>query len=90
MSSTGIDVGPIAQNGNDGDQQASIQVESTPDPEFDRGMIGYLQMALTLIEGRKVIRDEVIELLTKSMRQRSFDREGRFQYILRNLTEKPP
>lgn len=61
-----------------------------PDLQFDDGMVAYLQMALGLIERRNVGRNEVIELLRTTMRQRSMGRERRIDYVLRYLTEHPP
>jgi hypothetical protein len=60
------------------------------DLEFDEGMVEYVQMALGLIEGREVSLNEILELLATTMRQRSFDRESHFEYILRNLKQDPP
>jgi hypothetical protein len=57
---------------------------------FDEGMVDYLEMAISLIEGREVSRNEILELLTKTMRQRSLDTESRIEYILRNLRQNPP
>lgn len=45
---------------------------------------------VSLIERRRVSRDEVRELLARAVRQHSFARERRIDYVLRTLGEEPP
>jgi len=61
-----------------------------PRAEFDPGMVEHLRIATSLIEGRKVSTDEILQMLTRIMRQHSLVREKRIDYVLRYLTEKPP
>lgn len=58
--------------------------------EFAAEMLEYLRVAVSLIEGRRVSREEIAEMLPRAMRQRSFAPEGRIDYVLRTLKEKPP
>jgi hypothetical protein len=58
--------------------------------EFAAGLIEYLAVAVSLIEGRRVSREEIVEVLHRAMRQRSFARERRIDYVVRTLKEKPP
>lgn len=53
-------------------------------------MVAYLCLAVSLVEGRSVSREEVVEILRHAMRQRSLARERRMDYVLRTLTEDPP
>jgi hypothetical protein len=67
-----------------------ISVPESADLEFDPGMVEHLRMATSLIEGRTVTREEVLQMLRRVMRQHSFAREKRIDYVLRKLKEKPP
>jgi hypothetical protein len=53
-------------------------------------MLPYLAMVATIIEGRSIGADELLGLLLRSMRQRSFDRLPRREYVLRFLNQHPP
>jgi hypothetical protein len=53
-------------------------------------MLSYLAMVASVIEGRPISREELCEVLRRSMRQRSFDRLPRREYILRVLNQHPP
>lgn len=62
-----------------------------PEPsEFAAGLMEYLAVAVSLIEGRRVSREEIVEMLHRVMRQRSFARERRIDYVVRTLKERPP
>jgi hypothetical protein len=64
-----------------------------PEPEdgpFDPGMVVYLQMVTSLIEGRTISRPEIVQMLNRCMRQRSIGHVRRIDYVLRYLTEHPP
>lgn len=58
--------------------------------EFDARMVKYVQVVTSLIEGRAVSRDEVLQMLNRCMRQHSIDRTRRIDYILRYLMQHPP
>ena len=53
-------------------------------------MLPYLAMVASLLEGRTVGREELLQTLRKSLRQRSFDRLSRREYVLRFLHQHPP
>ena len=53
-------------------------------------MLSYLAMVATVIEGRTISREELLHVLRRSMRQRSFDRLPRREYVLRFLNQHPP
>jgi hypothetical protein len=60
------------------------------DIQFDAGMVRYVQMVTSLIEGRSVSRGEILRMLNRTMKQHRLGRERRIDYILRYLTERPP
>ena len=53
-------------------------------------MLPYLAMVASIIEGRTISREELLHVLRRSMRQRSFDRLPRREYVLRFLNQHPP
>ena len=53
-------------------------------------LLPYLAMVATVIEGRTIRSTELLQALRKSMRQRSFDRLPRREYVLRFLNQHPP
>jgi len=53
-------------------------------------MLSYLAMVTSLIERRTIGREELLNLLRKSMRQRSIGRLPRREYVLRYLQQHPP
>ena len=53
-------------------------------------LLPYLTMVASLIEGRVISREELLQALLRSMRQRSFDRLPRREYVLRFLNQHPP
>jgi len=53
-------------------------------------VLSYLAMVASLIEGHTIRREELLHTLRKSMRQRSFDRLPRREYVLRFLDQHPP
>ena len=53
-------------------------------------MLPYLAMVASVIEGRSIDAEELLHVLQRSMRQRSFDRLPRREYILRFLNQHPP
>ena len=61
--------------------------------EFAPGIVAYIRMVISLLEGRDVHREEILEMLARTRRQHSFAREKRIDYVLRRLgqePEKPP
>lgn len=59
-------------------------------PSFDATIVEHVQMVVSLIEGRRVSREEVLEMLATTMRQRSMSRERSIDYVVRSLLEEPP
>jgi hypothetical protein len=53
-------------------------------------MWSYLAMVVSVIEGRTISSTHLLQVLRQSMRQRSFDRLARREYILRFLNQHPP
>ena len=53
-------------------------------------MLTYLAMVASVIEGHLISRDDLLTTLRRSMRQRSFDRLPRREYVLRFLDQHPP
>jgi hypothetical protein len=53
-------------------------------------MLPYLAMVASIIEGRAISPEELLQVLRRSMRQRSFDRLPRREYVLRFLDQHPP
>jgi hypothetical protein len=72
------------------------EVEKTsPDLELDGriidgGMVAYVGVVTSLIEGREIPRDEIVAMLRRAVRQHSISREKRIDYVLRYLNENPP
>jgi len=54
------------------------------------GMVSYLQMVIGLIEGRRMGRSEILEMVARVVRQRSMERRRRIDYILQYLNERAP
>ena len=53
-------------------------------------VLSYLAMVASVIEARAISREELLHVLRRSMRQRSFDRLPRREYVLRFLNQHPP
>jgi len=53
-------------------------------------MLGYLQMVISLIEGRRVSAAEILELLARVLRQHSLVRRRRIDYVVQYLNEHAP
>jgi hypothetical protein len=57
---------------------------------FDAGMVSYLRMVTSLIEGRRVSRDEIVKMLARILRQHSMARRTRTDYLVWHLNKNPP
>jgi hypothetical protein len=62
----------------------------SPEIELAAALVAYLRVAVSLIEGRRVSGEEILETIRRLWRQRSFARERRIDYVLRTLREDPP
>jgi len=71
----------------DGGQPEEAPLEGL---ELQAGVVEYVRVVTSLVEGRGVSLEEVLEMLRRSVRQRSLARERRIDYALRTLKEKPP
>lgn len=58
--------------------------------DFDAGMVAHVRMVTSLIEGRRVSREEILQMLKRTMRQHRIGREKRIDYIVRFLKANPP
>lgn len=53
-------------------------------------MLPYLATVASVIEGRAISPEGLLDVLRRSMRQRSFDRLPRREYVLHFLNQHPP
>ena len=53
-------------------------------------MLSYVAMVASVIEGRTIGRGELLQVLRRSMRQRTFDRLPWREYVLHFLNQHPP
>lgn len=58
--------------------------------DFDAGMVEHVRMVTSLIEGRRVSREEILQMLKRTLRQHRIGREKRIDYLVRFLKENPP
>lgn len=58
--------------------------------EFNPSLLDYIRLLTSLIEVRRVSREEVLDMLRRTLRQHSFARETRIDYVVRTLKEAPP
>jgi hypothetical protein len=64
-----------------------------PAPEaqqFPAGIVGYVAMVASLIEGRRVSETEILQMLVWAMRQHSMARRRRMDYVVAQLHEHGP
>jgi len=57
---------------------------------FDAGMVHYLRMVTSLIEGRRVSLMEILAMLGRAVRQHSMVRRRRIDYVLQYLNQRAP
>ena len=72
------------------DKEVSIAPETTHRVSVDPSMLKYLCMLTSLIEGRRIFMEELLEMLARSVRQRSMYRTRRIDYVLSYLNKHPP
>lgn len=53
-------------------------------------MLPYVRLAVGLIEGRRFSLAEIVEVLYRTLRQRSMARRTRADYVLHFLHQHPP
>lgn len=79
---------PSPSRGGEPEQKSAAVPDETP--RFDPTIVEHVRMVVSLIEGRRVGREEVLEMLARTLRQRSMCREKRTDYAVRLLPERPP
>jgi hypothetical protein len=57
---------------------------------FEAGMVMYLRMVTSLIEGHQVKRVEILAMLARAVRQHSIARRRRIDYVLQYLNQRAP
>jgi hypothetical protein len=58
--------------------------------ESPAGMLGYVAMVASLIEGRRVSEAEIFQMLLRAMRQHSMARRRRIDYVVAQLHKHGP
>ena len=58
--------------------------------EFYAGIVGYVAMVASLIEGRRVSEAEILQRLVRAMRQHSMARRRRMDYVVAQLHKHGP
>jgi len=74
----------------DGEPEDETERAQSEETGLDAGVVEHVRVVTSLIEGRRVGRDEILEMLRRVMRQHSFAPERRVDYALRTLKEEPP
>ncbi len=85
--------GKLKKKIQNGKRRKADLVERTLAPDesgFDAGMVSYLQMMTSLIEGRLVSRMEILAMLARAVRQHSMVGRRRIDYVLQYLNERAP
>ena len=59
-------------------------------PQFPAGMVRYVAMVASLIEGRPVSEEEIVRMLARAMRQHSMARRRRMDYVVAQLNKHGP
>jgi len=75
------------------EKKANEPTPGTPasdDIHFDPEMVRHVRMVTSMIEGRSVSREEVLEMLERTLRQHSMGQERWIDYVLRALREERP
>ena len=74
--------------------QGGVSADANPAvpqaPEFPAGMVGYVAMVASLIEGRTVSEEEIVRMLVRAMRQHSMARRRRMDYVVAQLSQHGP
>ena len=79
-------------------RKAAAAPEKVPQPqsppeakeEIPTTLVCYVRRVVSTIEGRRVSREEILEMLTKEKSQHSLVRQRRVDQIIRSLHERPP
>lgn len=57
---------------------------------LEAGLVGYVRMVTSLIEGRRVSVEEVIRMLVRALRQHSIAHRSRIDYVVAYLRANAP
>ncbi len=71
-------------------QSAPLTPVPPDQAEFDPGMVEHLRVATSLIEGRKVTRQEIVEMLRRTVRQHGMASEPGSEYGEDRVKRPPP
>ena len=79
-------------------RKADAVLEKLPQPprppevkeELPATLVNYVRRMVSGIEGRRVSREEILEMLAKEKSQHSLVRQRRIDQIIRTLHERPP
>lgn len=77
------------QNGRRRQRQVQSADRRPEETEFEPGMVAYLGMVVSLIEGRRVGREEILAMLTRAVRQHSMAQGPAMDYVVGQLREDP-
>lgn len=79
------------QNGKRGKPAADIKAAGAEARlELEAGIVIYIAMAVSLIEGRRVGEDEIRAMLARTMRQHRIARRRRIDYVIAQLKKNAP
>jgi hypothetical protein len=74
--------------------QGGVGADANPpvlgDLEYHPGIVGYIAMVASLIEGRRVREEEILQMLVRAMRQHSMARRRRMDYVVAQLHKHGP
>lgn len=74
--------------------QGGVRADANPPvtgaQELHAGMVGYIAMVASLIEGRRVSEEEILQMLLRAMRQHSMARRRRMDYVVAQLNQHGP
>lgn len=59
-------------------------------PQRDEATVSYVRQVTSLIEGRRVSREEIVEMLEQGLRQHRMEGGNRMDYVVEQLKKKSP
>jgi len=86
MEGEGMEAEGVEAEGMEGDQMEAEPEEMA----FEAGMVEHIRVVTSLIEGFEVSREDVIEMLERTMRQRRMSKERQIDQDVRWLNTQPP
>ena len=74
--------------------QGGVRADANPPvpeaPECPAGIVGYVAMVVSLIDGRRVSEAEILQMLMRATRQHSMARRRRMDYVVAQLNKHGP